>query len=298
MFSEYFSNEKWVQTMPGIYSCLLHQDPSDKQYPRPLPIQLSPGVAEILFCIRGRITLHRNTGQIDQLRNQSILLLSDCNRLSNAEVNEPLEGICLCINSRAAKNSLSYLCQAYGNIPITMKQVGQMMKEQDGFCLVPLQVWSLSAFHSLQYLAPENRAHYCIMKSFELLYLLYMGRDETGVCPEVWESNHLMRTAEAMQTFLMKHLSEKLTIDDLSRHFHLSPTACKSCFRAYCKQPIHQWISNKRMEKAAELLNHSTMPVIEIAQSVGYNGCSQFNATFKKKFGKTPSQYRNFVRSR
>lgn len=298
MFHEYFSNENWIQTMPGIYSCLLHQDKVNEPYPQSLPIQLSSGMVEILFCIRGKITFHQNTGQIDQLGNQSILLFSDCNHLNNAEVDEPIEGVCLCVNSITAKDSLSFLCQAYGNIPITMKQVGQMMQKQKGVCLIPPQVWSLSAFQSLQCLEPKSRAQYCIMKCFELLYLLYMGRTKTNICSEVWEVNHLMQTAETMQSFLIEHLSEKLTIDDLSQHFHLSPTTCKSYFHTYCNQPIHQWVSNKRMEKAAELLIHSTMPIIEIAQSVGYNGCSQFNATFKKKFGKTPSQYRNSVHSR
>lgn len=298
MFREYFAGETWVQTMPGIYSCLLNKEKSEKQYSKQLPVKLASGISEILFCIRGKITFRRNTGQMDQLGNQGILLISDCNQLKDAVIDEPLEGVCLCICRSAASNSLSRLCQAYGDIQISMTQVGQMMESWNGMCLIPTQAWSQSTFQSLLHLAPENRAQYCIMKCFELVYLLYRGDAETGVHPEIWKTDRLMKTAEAMQRFLLENLGEKLTINDLSRYFHLSATACKSCFRAYCGQPIHQWISNKRMEKAAELLSYSTMPIIEIAQSLGYSGCSQFNATFKKKYGKTPSQYRKSVHSR
>lgn len=298
MFSEYFANANWAQTMPGISSCFFQQKKEEERYPQKLPVRLSSQSVEILFCIRGKITLYRNSGQIEQVENQSIVLLSNCESLSRSVIEEPMEGICLRIDKGAAKSSLSSLCDAYGNIPITMKQIGQIMEQWNGLCLIPMQVWSCSTFQSLLCLPLENRAQYCIMKSFELLYLLYMGRAETSIRPDQWEANHLMQTAKAMQSFLLEHLGEKLTIHDLSRQFHLSATACKSCFRSCCEQPIHQWVSSKRMERAAELLSHTTMSVVEIAQEIGYSGCSQFNSAFKKKFGKTPTQYRKFVCSR
>ena len=295
MFGEYFTDANWVQTMPGIYSCILHQENLEKYGTTPLSLQLSSGVSEVIFCTQGKIVLERNSGQIDQLENESILLISDCGQLREVKVLEPLEGIFLCVHRSTAKSSLTQLCRVYGDLPITMKQVGQMMEKWKGVCLIPPQEWSQSTFHSLLRLKPENRARYCVMKCFELLYLLYLGAVETSVYPAIWKTDRLVQMAEAMQNFIINHLDEKLTIDDLSRHFHLSATACKTCFHACCEQPIHQWISNKRMEKAAELLKHSTMPIIDVAQSVGYSGCSQFNATFKKKYGKTPSEYRKFV---
>jgi len=34
------------------------------------------------------------------------------------------------------------------------------------------------------------------------------------------------------------------------------------------------------------------MPIQQIAQAVGYEGMSQFNAAFKREYGMTPGQYR------
>lgn len=289
MLREYFADEAWIQTMPGMEACQFqrHVPP-----PKP-PLRISPETLEILICLRGSLTLYRSSGQLDRLGMHGVLLLSACDPLTGVEISTPLEGICLCIHAGTASESLRTLCLLYG-LPITMEQVGQLMAQQEGICLIPAHPWSQTAFSFLQQLEPNNRVNYCIMKCFELLYLLCMEQKETA--PR--ESLQGVQTAKAMKDFLLEHLGEKLTIKDLSRQFHLSPTACKSCFHAFCGQPIHQWVANQRLEQAAQLLEHTPMSVIEIAQTVGYSGCSQFNAAFKKKFGKTPSQFRNHVCSR
>lgn len=298
VFKEYFTEDTWGQTMPGIYSCVFNEKKSDNEDAKQIPVKLAAGVSEIFFCTRGRIIFRRDTGQMDHLTDQGIMLLSDCSHLEEVVIQEPVEGICLCIYRAAAGESLSRLCEAYGDIRITMKQVREMMQEWDGVCLIPRQVWSQSMFYSLAHLSAENQAQYCIMKGFELVYLLYTGDAQAGVHPEAWKIERQRKLVEDMQAFLLENLSDRLTIDDISRHFHLSPTSCKTCFRTYCGMPIHRWISEKRMEKAAALLQESELPVIEIAQSLGYSGCSQFNASFKRKYGETPSQYRKYVRFR
>lgn len=298
MFREYFTDIDWVQTMPGIDSCVICQQRSAGTGPEELPVCLPPATVEILFCIRGQITFQRTKGQPVQLGHQQVMLLSCCDGIGSAQVEQPLEGVCLRIDERAASDTLRMLCRLYGDLPMTMQQVGQMMAHWDGLYLLPPLIWSHSMFQSLQGLSPENRAQYCVMKSFELLYLLYMGDIGVENDQSLSKEDRWKRTAEAIQIYLMEHLGEKQTIEDVSRRFHLSATACKACFHTVCKQPIHQWISDKRMEKAAQLLHHTPMSVIEVAQAVGYTGCSQFNAAFKKKFGQTPTQYRNCVRSR
>lgn len=298
MIREYFAGAEWHETMPGIDSCVLDKIKSSVQYPVSLPLIMSPNKAEIIFCISGKMTLRSCTDQVKHMGSRSVMLFSDCNHLKSVEINEPFEGICLSIDKETAKSNLSQLCRIYGDIPITPNVIEDILEKRGGVSFIPPQSWSQSAFQSMMRLSPNSRPQYCIMKCFELIYLIYMGHAEADEQPKVWESDHMMHMAKAMQRFIMEHLGEKLTIDDISRHFHLSATACKTCFRTCCEQPIHQWISNKRMERAAELLESSNMSVIAVAQTVGYSGCSQFNYVFKKKFGKTPREYRNSVRYR
>ena len=93
------------------------------------------------------------------------------------------------------------------------------------------------------------------------------------------------------------HLDEKMTIASLSRQFQISPTALKIGFRSVYGQPIHAWLLGRRIQRAADLLQFSRLSILNIAQSVGYEGISQFNLVFKRHYGITPSQYRKMSNS-
>lgn len=93
------------------------------------------------------------------------------------------------------------------------------------------------------------------------------------------------------------NLDKKITIEKLSHRFYLSSTSLKKHFLRVYGQPVHKWILKKLMEKAAELLQFSSMTILQIAQGVGYTGLSQFNVTLKKYFNSTQGQYRNMSNS-
>lgn len=298
MFSEYFIDEDWQTLMPGIRCCMFAPQQTDEGDLQAVSIQMRQSNVEILFCIHGKLVLHHRSGQLEQLGDQEILLITDCSNLDSAEVEAPLEGVCLVVDCMAAQESLKRLCQIYGDLPITMKQVGEIMRARGGVYPIFHQSWTRSTFHALENLAPGSRGQYCMMKCFELIFLLDMCQTGTGITPAQQGAANPMETAEAICAYLSAHLHEKLTINELSRRFHLSPTACKSCFRACFGESIHHWLLTKRMERAAELLLHSDLPILQVAQAVGYDGSSQFNAVFKKRYGVSPRQYRNHVRSR
>ncbi|MBL9153109.1 MAG: helix-turn-helix domain-containing protein [Verrucomicrobiales bacterium] len=47
-----------------------------------------------------------------------------------------------------------------------------------------------------------------------------------------------------------------------------------------------------RLEKAAELLRTTRLPVARIAKRVGYRDVSRFGRHFKRRHGRTPAAYR------
>ena len=84
-----------------------------------------------------------------------------------------------------------------------------------------------------------------------------------------------------------------LTISALSRRGPcLSTTTFKEGFRRLYGLPVHTWLRQRRMERAAELLRDSSLSVLEVAQSVGYGSASQFSAAFRRQYGMTPAMYR------
>ena len=92
--------------------------------------------------------------------------------------------------------------------------------------------------------------------------------------------------------YIQEHLSEKITIQLLSRKFFISPTFLKENFHRACGMPVHTWLIQQRIKRAQKLLCTTQMSIQEIARTVGYESISQFHAAFKGYSGITPGQYR------
>jgi AraC-like DNA-binding protein len=56
---------------------------------------------------------------------------------------------------------------------------------------------------------------------------------------------------------------------------------------------LTNYVNQKRMELAANLLSHSDKQIQEIADACGILDANYFIKLFKKQYGITPSQYRD-----
>ena len=48
----------------------------------------------------------------------------------------------------------------------------------------------------------------------------------------------------------------------------------------------------QRLRKAAQLLETTGLPVLQVAADVGYGSVSQFGQAFRRQYGVSPAQYR------
>jgi AraC-like DNA-binding protein len=81
------------------------------------------------------------------------------------------------------------------------------------------------------------------------------------------------------------------SINDLSRKAAMSATKFKNLFKAVFGTPVYEYYQQKRMHRAAELLESGIVPVKKAAQLVGYNNLSNFSAAFKKQYLVLPQDY-------
>ena len=154
--------------------------------------------------------------------------------------------------------------------------------------------WSRAAFADLDRLPRSEQARWCVWKSVELLYLLSAPeKAETDTAPAL--EREVARALADTRRYMEEHLDEPLTIPALSRRACLSATTFKEGFRRLYGLPVHAWLRQRRMERAAELLRSSSLSVLGVAQSVGYGSASQFTAAFQRQYGVTPAQYRKNV---
>jgi len=99
-------------------------------------------------------------------------------------------------------------------------------------------------------------------------------------------------TAEKVHEYLITHISDRMTIEELSRKFLINPTTLKREFKAKYGNSLAAHMGEHRMERAAELLRDSDMSMSEIASAVGFSGQSRFTSAFKTHFGMTPTEYK------
>lgn len=113
-------------------------------------------------------------------------------------------------------------------------------------------------------------------------------------CPEKTvnfqgSQEELIRT---IHDYLMEHLSERITIEELSREFLMNTTTLKRSFKAVYGTSIASCVKQQRMKRAAELLRQHEESVASVARQVGYESQSRFAEAFRTFYGITPTQFR------
>lgn len=94
------------------------------------------------------------------------------------------------------------------------------------------------------------------------------------------------------QDLMLERLDGKLSIEELAANIGLSASHFVRAFKATTGQSPHQWMAEKRIERAKQLLRESERPLTEIAVSLGYASASHFSSAFRAATGSTPRVWR------
>lgn len=100
------------------------------------------------------------------------------------------------------------------------------------------------------------------------------------------------KIAQETESAVTADLSNPVSIRNLSARFKTSETSLKTYFLMAYGCGISDYLKEKRLEAAKDLLETTLLPISEIAARVGYQSQSKFSAFFKKQTGITPLSYR------
>jgi signal transduction histidine kinase/DNA-binding response OmpR family regulator len=90
------------------------------------------------------------------------------------------------------------------------------------------------------------------------------------------------------------HLSDyDFSVEKMAEEVHLSRTQLFRKLKAVTGLSPNEFINNMRLQKAANLIRAKADTVSQIGYAVGFNDQSYFAKRFRKKFGKSPSEYSN-----
>lgn len=133
----------------------------------------------------------------------------------------------------------------------------------------------------------EGRALELELLTAELLLTLSRLYEDSGNIRNVGDI-HVRR---AMQFLAQNHFRE-IGVGDVAAHVGIAGGYLSRLFRRKCGQTVVEYLTALRITRAKMLLEKTSLPVVDVAGSVGVPSRRYFNELFKKHTGSTPGEYR------
>ena len=95
-----------------------------------------------------------------------------------------------------------------------------------------------------------------------------------------------------MAEIIAREYASELVLEDIARRVASSRRQLQRAFDEVGHTSFRTYLTNFRMDRAAELLVDTDLPVREVADSVGYRQPAQFAKAFRRRHGCSPSEFR------
>ncbi len=106
------------------------------------------------------------------------------------------------------------------------------------------------------------------------------------------ESNAEPEVIVKAKRFVSAHLDEKLSLEKVAHHVGVSPYYFCKVFKQSTAMTLTEFVNRRRVEWAKRRLLNPRARVTEVAFDVGFQSISQFNRSFLKYVGESPTRYR------
>ena len=101
-------------------------------------------------------------------------------------------------------------------------------------------------------------------------------------------ARHLLRAKDLADA----RYSERLDVEDMAGAAGLSKAHFSREFRRTFGESPHHYLLTRRLERAAALLRMTDWTVAEVCLEVGLQSIGSFTTSFKRAYGRTPTEYR------
>ena len=89
-----------------------------------------------------------------------------------------------------------------------------------------------------------------------------------------------------------RYMQPDLSLDTVCSELGVSNSYFSSLFKKETGKTFISWLTDYRMDHAADLMLETNEKSYKIAERVGYQDANYFSYVFKKRFGMSPSKYR------
>lgn len=98
---------------------------------------------------------------------------------------------------------------------------------------------------------------------------------------------------EVALQYIRAHYQSELSLEKVAAVVYLNPVYFSQLFKQKSGLGFKEYIIQLRLERAKQLLLNSKLKLADIAERIGYQDIRHFAQLFRKKYGETPSEYRN-----
>jgi AraC family transcriptional regulator, exoenzyme S synthesis regulatory protein ExsA len=89
-----------------------------------------------------------------------------------------------------------------------------------------------------------------------------------------------------------ENIMNSMSLSQLAVKSGRSLSSFRRDFLAIYNMPPSQWIRQRRLEKAQELLLNTTMTITDVCYTLGFENLAHFSRLFKSRFGHSPSGFK------
>lgn len=105
------------------------------------------------------------------------------------------------------------------------------------------------------------------------------------------------KIVEVAKEYIDNHYNENISLNMIAELVYMSPNYFSNLFSSTVKKSFLEYVTDRRIEKAKQLLGQKDTRAFEVGEMVGYTNPHYFSRIFKKYTGLSPTEYRESLMS-
>jgi len=133
----------------------------------------------------------------------------------------------------------------------------------------------------------DQMAYYQLQSYLYAMVSAMMGMLQNPREPE----EDLLAYVAQTRRYMVEQFQDTMDIEKLAVQSGTSGSRFYRAFRSYTGLSPHKFITKVRLDASLSLLANSSMPIIDVAHSIGYTDEYYFSRLFKKQLGMAPTEF-------
>jgi len=177
---------------------------------------------------------------------------------------------------------------------ITIKELLEKSKRgvvftQETFDLIKPKILRLS----------ESEDFDSLLRFLSIMYDLSVARKTKMLASSSFANNYTVsksRRINKVNTYIKENISQKISLKQVADLVNMSESAFSHFFKKSTHSSFTDHVTDLRLGIASRMLMDTEKTISEICFESGFNNISNFNRSYKKKTGYTPTQFREIQR--